>query len=90
MRRLKQVRSYRVEVAPAVWRELGAVPGDHFKRMRAELENVAQLVSLSGGAHGPKPPVHRLRVDDHEGVYEIDADRGVVRLLSVYRAPRIA
>lgn len=88
MRRLKQTRAFRVEVAPAVWRDLGAVPGDYFKRMQAELENVAQLVALSGVATRAKAPLHRLRVDDYEGVYEIDPDRGVVRLMSVYRAPR--
>lgn len=89
MRRLKNSRAYRVEVAPAVWRDVGSVPGDHFKRMQAELENVAQLIGLSGGVRDPDK-LHRVRVDEYEGVYEVDPVRQTVRLMSVHRssAPR--
>ena len=86
MRRLRSTKAFRVEVAPAVWRELGLVPGDHFKRMQAELENVAQLVALSGTPR-PQQPLRAVRVDDYEGIYEVDPERQLVRLVSVFRSP---
>jgi mRNA-degrading endonuclease RelE of RelBE toxin-antitoxin system len=85
MRRITQ-KKFRVEIAPAVWREIGAVPGEAFKRMQAELENIAELAAASPStAHGrTRNVLHRVRVDGYEGIYEVDADREMVRLVSVY------
>lgn len=90
MRRLGIKRSFRVEIAPAVWRDLGQVPSDAFKRMQAELENIAELSSVCVAAdrptgENPRGTLHRLQVDAFEGIYEVDPERAVVRLVSVHR-----
>lgn len=90
MRRLGNRRAFRVEIAPAVWRDLGQVPSDAFKRMQAELENIAELSSVSAALDRPavehsRGTLHRLQVEAFEGIYEVDPDRAVVRLVSVHR-----
>lgn len=84
MRSLQPSRAYRLEIAPGVWRDLGAVPGEHFKRMQAELENVAELVAYRRTPPDPSRPLHKLRVGAFEGIYEVDPERRVLRLMSVH------
>lgn len=79
-----------MEIAPAVWRDIGQVPGEAFKRMQAELENIAELASVSVDVEQgrTRSVLHRVHVDAFEGIYEVDPDRGVVRLVSVHRSHR--
>ncbi|QRN99657.1 hypothetical protein JRI60_11805 [Archangium violaceum] len=83
-----QRQPYTVDIAPAAWRQLGAVPGELFQRIRRELDALAAL-----STQRPPPgletlmrsslPVLSFFVERFVVLYEIDDDRQVVTLLEV-------
>ncbi len=83
-----QQQPYTVDIAPAAWRQLGAVPGEVFQRIRRELDALALLTTQR-----PPPSLETLLdstptalsffVENFVVIYELDDDRRVVTLLEV-------
>lgn len=89
MRRLTGREPYRVEVAPEAWAQVGVVSGGAFKRIQAELGNVAALLGAEPDAlaHAPRESFV-VRVDEYVGRYEVDHPRRAVILASLRRSDR--
>jgi mRNA-degrading endonuclease RelE of RelBE toxin-antitoxin system len=90
MRQLNpQRRPYTVDIAPAAWRQLGAVPGEIFQRIRRELDALAVLTtqrpppSLETLMDSSPPTALSFFVEHFVAIYEIDDDRRAVTLLEV-------
>lgn len=86
MRRLSHTEPYRVEVAPEAWSQVGVVSGSAFKRIQAELANVAALLGADREALAGRPrESFAVSVDEYVGRYEVDHERRAVILAGLTR-----
>jgi hypothetical protein len=88
MRRLNEsTESYRVEVTPAAWSQIGSVPQDVFRRIQARLMVIAELAGvdqrLTHSIHSPMQVV----VEDFVADYSVDPQTRAVTLWQVRRYP---
>jgi hypothetical protein len=86
MRRLNEnTESYRIEVTPAAWSQIGSVPQDVFRRIQTRLMVVAELAGidqrLTHSLHSPMQVV----VAGFVAVYSVDPQARAVTLGQVRR-----
>ncbi|HYO54877.1 hypothetical protein [Archangium sp.] len=75
---------YTVEISPPAWNQIAQLSLETYRRIREELEAVAQLLDTVK-VPGHPPSTSSVVIDDVMAVYEVDHKRRRVLLIEVAR-----
>jgi mRNA-degrading endonuclease RelE of RelBE toxin-antitoxin system len=86
---MEPLPAYRVDIAPAAWRQLGVVPADVFRQLRQRLDEVAASVAVQSLPQRDSVAVTRsslyVVVANFTALYSVDHTRRTLTLLEVTR-----